>query len=532
MGKEKKFRNKIVDAAAGVIDWHDKMQIKFDRTMKKCGCQLKKYWGCFTSGAAAVVTAHDKLQARVDRLLLIVQYWIASSIHKNRKKLAGQKKTIMAHFAGAILIAIGVVALFNYATGFEYSYNGKVLGYVKNQEDVIKILDLVSDQLSKEYGSKIQIDADNDITFKNVVILDKDVDDVDRVLNRLTYMSDMEAEAYGIYVNNKMYTICESKKAAEQVLKSVQQEYIEEDEKTEYEEIGFEEKVEIKKVTTKLPYISSVKKATKAILTGGSKETIYEVKAGDTYSEIFAKFDTDFDTLKKNNPELKMNSLMPGDKIIINSATSALTVVTVEKSTYAEKVKYKTVYKKSSSMYKGDSRVTQKGVNGKRVVTARITKVNGEVVKTDVLKSKTIKEAVKKIVIKGTKAVPKTAPTGKLIMPVSGYTLTSSYGWRWGRLHEGLDLACATGTTIRAADGGTVIRAGWYSGYGLCIEIDHGGGKITRYGHCNSIDVSVGDKVYQGQKIGEVGNTGNSYGSHCHFEVRINGSPRDPYDYL
>ena len=114
--------------------------------------------------------------------------------------------------------------------------------------------------------------------------------------------------------------------------------------------------------------------------------------------------------------------------------------------------------------------------------------------KKDVLETKTIKKAVKKIVIKGTKAVPKTAPTGKLIIPVSGYTMTSPFGWRWGRMHEGVDLACATGTTIRAADGGTVIRAGWYSGYGLCIDIDHGGGKMTRYGHCSAVNVSVGQK--------------------------------------
>ena len=526
MGKEKKFRNKIVDGAAGVINWHDEMQIRFDRALKRLGYHI-------VDGAAAVVTMHDNFQTRVDRLVLIIQYNIASSIHKNRKKLAGKKKSILGHFAGAILVAVAVVALFNHATGFEYSYNGKALGYVKNQEDVIKILDLVSDELSKEYGSKIQIDKDNDITFKNVFILDKNVDQVDTVLQRLTYMSDMEAEAYGIYIDGKIFVTCESKKAAQQALKEVQQKYIDDDDKnTEYEKVGFQEDVEIKKVNTKLAYISSVKKAVKSIMKGGSQEIAYEVKAGDTYWEIFQKFDTDFDTLKVNNPGLRMSSLMPGEKIIIDKATSALSVVTVEKSTYPEKVKYKTVYKKSSSMYKGDSKVVQKGANGKRVVTARITKVNGDVVDKDVLKARTIKKTVKKIVIKGTKAVPKTAPTGQLIIPVSGYTMTSPFGWRWGRMHEGVDLACPTGTTIRAADGGTVIRAGWYSGYGLCIEIDHGGGKVTRYGHCSAVNVSVGEKVYQGQKIGEVGNTGNSYGSHCHFEVRINGSPRNPFDYV
>ncbi len=524
MGKEKKFR-KITDAAAGVITWHDQMQISFDRWIL---CFLDR----IISGAAGLVTIHDNLQMRFDRLILIIRYRQAKFIHENRHKLEGKKKSILSHFAGVVLVAIALVAMLNHATGFEYAYNGKVLGYVKNQEDVIKILDLVSDELSKEYGSTIQIDKDSDITFRSVVVIDKDIDDVDTVLKRLTYMSDMEAEAYGIYINGNLHVTCESEDAAKSVLRSVQDKFLEDSDNIKYEKIGFKEKVEIKKYNTKLAYISSQKKAVKSILTGGNKEEVYTVKAGDTYSEICRRFDVSFDELKKNNPEIKESSLFPGDKLIMKKAASSLTVVTVEKGTYAEKVKYKTVYKDDKTMYEGDKKVIQKGINGKRVVTARITRENGDVVDKEILQTKTIKKMVKKIVLRGTKPVPKTAPTGHLIMPVSGYTLTSEFGWRWGRMHEGLDLACPTGTTIRAADGGTVVYAGWYSGYGLFIEIDHGGGKHTRYGHCSAISVSVGDKVYQGQKIGEVGNTGNSFGSHCHFEVTINGTPVDPFNYL
>lgn len=524
MGKEKKFR-KITDIAAGLVFWHDRMQIRFDRWMAAV-------WAGIVSGAAGLITLHDNLQARFDRLVLICHYHLAKSIHENRKKLEGKKKSLMGHFAGAVLVAIAVVALFNHATGFEYSYNGRVLGYVRNQEDVLKILDLVSDELSKEYGSTIQIDKDNDITFKSVVIIDKDIDEVDTVLKRLTYMSDMEAEAYGIYIDGRFYAACESREAADAVLKKVQDQFLEDKDSIQYEKVGFKEDVEIKKYNTKLAYISSVNKAVKGILSGGNKEEVYTVKAGDTFYEICQKFDVTFEELKKNNPDIKEEALFPGDKLIMQKAVSALTVVTVEKSTFAEKVKYKTEYRDDDSMYEGDKKVIQKGVNGKRVVTARITRENGEIIEKDVLKTETIKKTVKKIVLRGTKPVPKTAPTGHLIIPVSGYSLSSEFGWRWGRMHEGIDLACPTGTTIRAADGGTVTRAGWYSGYGLCIDIDHGGGKMSRYGHCSVINVSVGEKVYQGQKIGEVGNTGNSYGSHCHFEVRINGSPVNPFDYL
>jgi murein DD-endopeptidase MepM/ murein hydrolase activator NlpD len=117
-----------------------------------------------------------------------------------------------------------------------------------------------------------------------------------------------------------------------------------------------------------------------------------------------------------------------------------------------------------------------------------------------------------------------------LIWPVSG-PITSGFGWRWGRMHEGIDIGAACGTPIRAAAGGTVIFAGWMDGYGNLTIIDHGGGIATAYGHQSSIYVG-GGSVSRGQTIGAVGPTGNSTGCHLHFEVRVNGSPVDPLGYL
>ena len=90
----------------------------------------------------------------------------------------------------------------------------------------------------------------------------------------------------------------------------------------------------------------------------------------------------------------------------------------------------------------------------------------------------------------------------------------------------------STGTPIYASDGGKIIKANYWSGHGLCVEIDHGNGIITRYSHCSRVFVSIGDLVYQGQHIANVGNTGHSFGSHCHFEVRVNGSSRNPRNYI
>ena len=123
-----------------------------------------------------------------------------------------------------------------------------------------------------------------------------------------------------------------------------------------------------------------------------------------------------------------------------------------------------------------------------------------------------------------------TPSTSGFIWPVSG-PITSPFGWRWGRMHEGIDIGAPTGTAIHAAKAGTIIFAGVQSGYGNIVIIDHGAGVATAYGHMSAIWVG-GGSVSQGQGIGAVGCTGHCTGPHLHFEVRINGAPVNPLNYL
>ena len=118
-----------------------------------------------------------------------------------------------------------------------------------------------------------------------------------------------------------------------------------------------------------------------------------------------------------------------------------------------------------------------------------------------------------------------------LIWPVQG-PVTSPFGWRWGRMHEGIDIGVGYGTPIQAAAGGTVIYCGWEEGYGNFVVIDHGGNLATAYGHQSRIAVTCGQQVSQGDVIGYVGCTGHCFGPHLHFEVRVNGNPVDPLGYL
>ncbi len=123
-------------------------------------------------------------------------------------------------------------------------------------------------------------------------------------------------------------------------------------------------------------------------------------------------------------------------------------------------------------------------------------------------------------------------------VPTKNYTMTSSFGTRYdpfnGRpaTHTGLDMAGAQGEPIYAAAAGRVVRAGRFAGYGNCIDIDHGRGIITRYGHLSTIAVSEGDKVEMGQKIAGMGSTGRSTGTHLHYEVRIDGQPVNPRPFI
>ena len=118
-----------------------------------------------------------------------------------------------------------------------------------------------------------------------------------------------------------------------------------------------------------------------------------------------------------------------------------------------------------------------------------------------------------------------------LMWPVGG-PVTSGYGMRWGRMHQGIDISAGTGTPIRAAKAGTVIMSGWFGGYGNAVIIDHGGSFSTLYGHMSRIAAGDGAQLSRGQVIGYVGSTGHSTGPHLHFEVRVGGSAVNPRSYL
>ena len=112
------------------------------------------------------------------------------------------------------------------------------------------------------------------------------------------------------------------------------------------------------------------------------------------------------------------------------------------------------------------------------------------------------------------------------------YRFTSGFGYRWGRLHAGADFASAHGTPIYSTADGIVVHAGWQSGYGKLVKIQHEFGIETRYAHMSKIRVKKGQRVSRGDRIGDMGNTGRSTGTHLHYEVRVGGKAVNPMIYL
>ena len=237
------------------------------------------------------------------------------------------------------------------------------------------------------------------------------------------------------------------------------------------------------------------------------------------------------DELQSLNPDVDPAKIYVGDQLVMNRQVPQITVQTKEIAVYNENVPYDITYEDTGSMYQGETKVKSAGIYGKREVTAEIVRNNGVEVGRTELGERLLSEPTSQVVLRGTKEIPPLIGTGSFQYPARG-RLSSKFGARWGRQHEGIDIAAPVGTDVRAADGGKVIYSGWAGALGYCVKIDHGGNMTTVYGHCSKLLVSVGDRVYKDQLIAKMGSTGRSTGSHVHFEIRKNGVAQNPLKYL
>ncbi len=478
---------------------------------------------------AWLVDVHDRTQEKLDDRFIEAGRSIGKEYHNALARYRGSRKRISYSLLLITLVCGAEMLVFNQVTVYQYAYNGRVLGYVKSQEAVTEVLEVASENIkANNTDVDVSFKANDNITFQLVTAEDKSVDSSDEVVNKLAYMTDIEVDAYGIYEEGVLLTIVESEAAANGAIDGVKAARSQPDDGMRLISADFNKAITIEPITALLTSIQSEHEAYDTLYEGGELDIWHVVAEGETKNSLCKSFGVEEESIKDSSGSATAEKVEPGDKVCIKKTVQPLEVKVVEKGTMAEILPYNKIVEKTSSMYKGMTEVKQQGQEGKQIITGKITKINDTIVKRNLKKTELISEPVDEITLEGTADIPKTRATGSYSMPIRGFTYTSGFGARWGRMHTGVDLAAPVGTSIYAADGGVVTRSSYYGGYGYCIDIDHENGEVTRYAHCSKLLVSVGERVYKGQEIALCGNTGNSTGPHLHFEIIVNGTQIDP----
>ena len=477
-----------------------------------------------------IVDFRDRTQEGIDGAATKMGKDFIIAAHNIANSYSNTRRTIGMALLAVTVVVSGIFILFDRFTVYEYAYNGKVLGYVKEQEEVTDVLEIAGKKLSENSGSNLAVKfvANQNVTFNEVDSGDKVLDTSDSAVNKLVYMTDIETEAYGVYDGVDLVAIVKDNNDAENLLKETQSELSTPDRGMKLVSSEFANQLDIRPLNVLLTSVQDNTSAREQMVNGGEMQIYHIVEEGENAASLQSDFSVGSESIYDETNREIVTEPEQGDKVCIHKTVEPLSVTMVENGRLKEVVEYKTIKKESDEYYKGDTFIEQEGEDGIRIFEGTITKERGEVVKREGSIVDETRKVKNKIILVGTAERPKTAATGTFAMPCQGFVLTSGFGPRWGRAHTGLDMAARTGTPIYASDGGTVITAGYSGGYGLCIDIDHGNGYVTKYGHCSKLLVNVGEKVYQGQQIALMGSTGNSTGPHLHFEVIQNGTRIDP----
>lgn len=444
-----------------------------------------------------------------------------------------EKRLHSLMFLGGSCALAGIILFCSFFTiGTTVSYDGQVLGRLASKSEAETVRKDLESITSRTLGETYTID-DSLLQYDSGWMLRQDIEDKAVYEDQLSDEIGLVTSAYCLYVNDVRIGATPYEGALEELLDQLQKAASDEDTIS----CEFAEDVEIRQEYVPTSEIMNLGYIAELLYSTKTAEVTYEVKKGDTWSQIAAKNDMTSAELLALNPGYNINKLQIGEVLTLSASVPYLTMTVVKQERYLDDVSYNIEYTDSADLYQGDYKVTSKGEYGKADVMAKATYVNGEETERTILSSVTLKESVTEYRLRGTKVRPTWMPTGSFRWPTSG-RISSYFGGRkspggiGSTNHKGIDIAVPRGTPIYAADGGTVTYSGWMSGYGYLVQIDHGNGYVTRYGHNSSLTVSVGQHVYKGQQVARAGSTGNSTGNHCHFEVRYNGVAKNPLNYL
>ncbi|WP_424767765.1 peptidoglycan DD-metalloendopeptidase family protein [Paenibacillus sp. sgz302251] len=475
-----------------------------------------------------------------------------------------RKKPVQLTGVAIVLLTVAGFSVNNYvqANTVEY-YNvykdGTAVGTVNGPDAVEQLVLLKTEEVQQSNPNVNMILNTGTITYEADSAF-KAVPETEATLAKLEGMFTSHAVGVEVKVNDKVIGVVKDQQTADEVLLRVQSKFApglaaaqknakevrslsfnaaaeadeapKSDAKTpsrKVTEVDFVETVLMETVDADPEQIMEAEAIYKMLIQGSIQPTKYTVQEGDCVGCIAQKFDISPQVIYENNSWIKDDKITVGDVLDLTVLKPELTVKTVENLIEIESIEPPVEVKENAQMRVGESKTISEGAAGSKRMTYQIVKQNGYVVTEELLTKEIIKEATPKIVERGTKVVLGEG-SGNFAMPVSNYRLTSKFGKRWGRNHNGIDL---TGNkNILASDTGVVEFVGTKPGLGKTIIINHKNGYKTVYGHLNSYNTERGDIVEKGQKIGIMGSTGNSTGVHLHFEVHKDGVMQNPLRYL
>ena len=438
---------------------------------------------------------------------------------------------------------------------------GESIGLIESKKELEDYIDKKQKEIKKKFDvDKVYLPEDLDIEKEKTY--DNDISSVKKIYNKIKNISPFTIKGYAIKIKGvdtesgdgkkikgKTQTIYVlDKKVFEDAVDNIVHSFVSEEDYKKYESGDQEEIKETGKIIERI-YIDNkitIRKAnipvdetiyqdtntlSRYLMFGTTKDQKkYTVKEGDTISQISLNNKIATEEFLIANPEFTSENtlLYPGQEVTIGILKPQFKVVEEDHVVQDQETNYQTETQYDNSKEIGYSKVKQKGVKGVTRYTQKIKKVNGETISVANVSDEVIKKPVNEIIVKGGKKSSYTgygtvvATPGEWGWPATCSSVSSPFGYRWGTLHDAIDIAgCGYGSNIFAAKDGVVVQSSYKYDNGEYVTIDHGNGYYSLYAHMvsGSRRVRVGDYVVKGQVIGSMGMTGAATGVHVHFAI-------------
>ncbi|QBS37073.1 LysM peptidoglycan-binding domain-containing protein [Thermaerobacter sp. FW80] len=415
------------------------------------------------------------------------------------------------------------------STYYRVVMDGRPLGYVAGQETVGDAVALAERNASREYGFPVRLA--NPPALEQIITHERyETLSLQALAERLQAAGDFLTRATVLVVDGQEVAVLPSKEAAQSVLDELKARYARrleasvEGGRLDVRRVTIQQSIRLEeRDDVPADRVRDAVDVLAQLMGGKQAQRVHVVRAGESPWTIASAHGMTVAELLGANPGVDPQRLQPGQELRLNVPEPWISFESEEVLTVTERIPFATRREYDANLDAGKQRVKQEGEYGEKQITYALRRRDSRIVEQRKVEEQVTRQPVDRILVIGTKPVAGVS-TGRLIWPLRG-RITSGYGPRWGAMHTGIDIDGATGQAVRAADGGTVVSAGWDGGYGYAVQIRHDSGLYTFYAHMSRIAVDVGDAVAQGQVIGYVGSTGQSTGSHLHFEVRRCTSP-------